>query len=214
MSIQGIGSAVNAYAAFSPASNRPKPVSSLLPASPQGGGTQVSISDKAKALGASASTDDIQAKIDAIKAKPGHARAEGDTEYLLAHDSRFAEIAAKPDAARTAEDHDYMQKAGGFVNTMANLSPAEKKLYDDLVAQGNTEAVRGMNLLALSRMGGGEVTLPNGRTFDPAKTEISPDSIRHLFSQMFANADGQDARSFEALASYLDSKASSANAQA
>lgn len=108
--------------------------------------------------------------------------------------------------AMTAQAIDAQQKAGGFVNTMSKLSPSEKKLYDELVAQGNTEAVRGMNMLALSRMDSGDVTLPNGQTFDPAKTDITPDNIRNLFSRMFVSNDGQDARSFEALASYLDSK--------
>ncbi|HIV72460.1 MAG TPA: hypothetical protein H9903_16110 [Candidatus Aquabacterium excrementipullorum] len=121
-------------------------------------------------------------------------------------DARLAEIAAKPESARTAEEIDYQQKAGGFVNTMANLSPDEKKLYNELVAKGETEAVRAMNLLALSRMGGGEVTLPDGTSFDPAKTAITPDNIRKLFSKMFVSDDSQDARSFEALASYLDGR--------
>ena len=89
---------------------------------------------------------------------------------------------------------------------MANLSPDEKKLYNELVAKGETEAVRAMNLLALSRMGGGEVTLPDGTSFDPAKTAITPDNIRKLFSKMFVSDDSQDARSFEALASYLDGR--------
>lgn len=119
-----------------------------------------------------------------------------------------AKAAADADGLQTAEDLDRMQKAGGLVNTMANLSPDEKKLYNELVAQGNTEAVRGMNLLALSRMGGGEVTLPDGTSFDPAKTAITPENIRKLFSQMFVSNDGQDARSFEALASYLDARGS------
>jgi hypothetical protein len=213
MSIQGIGSTVGTYTTPGAAASRPKGLGAFLPAGSQGGETRVSISDEAKALGM-ASSDEIQAKLAAIQARPGAARVEGDTEFLLAHDPLFAAIAKKPDAARTAEEHDYMQKAGGFVNTMANLSPDEKKLYNELVAQGNTEAVRGMNLLALSRMGGGEVMLPNGQTFDPQKTEITPANIRNFFSQMFSGNDDSDARSFEALASYLESKVQGETARA
>lgn len=213
MSIQGIGSTVGPYTTLGTVASRPTALGAFLPSGIQGGETKLSISDEAKALGM-ASSEEIQAKLAAIKAKPGAARGEGDTEFLLAHDLQFAEIAKKPDAARTAEEHDYMQKAGGFVNTMANLSPDEKKLYNELVAQGNTEAVRGMNLLALSRMGGGEVTLPNGKTFDPQKTEITPENIRNFFSQMFSGNDDSDARSFEALASYLETKGQGGTARA
>ena len=115
-------------------------------------------------------------------------------------------VQSKDPKTQTAEDIDDMQKTGGFVNTMANLSPVEKQLYNELVAKGDTDAVRGMNLLALSRMDGGDVTLPNGRTFDPGKTEITANNVRQLFSQMFVSADDQGAKSFEALASYLDGR--------
>lgn len=168
--------------------------------------TQVSISDQAKALASSDSA--VADRLEGIKAKPAVQRTAEDTEFLQRHDTRLAEIAAKDINTRTADEVDYVQKAGGFVNTMANLSPQEKKLYDELVASGNTEAARGMNLIAMSRMNGGDVTLPNGATFDPTQTDISVDNIRKLFSQMFVGADGQDAKSFDALAKYLDSRLS------
>lgn len=63
-----------------------------------------------------------------------------------------------------------------------------------------------MNLFSLSRTGGGEVTLPNGRTFDPGNTAITRDNVRQLFSQMFVGTDGQDAKSFDALAAHLDTR--------
>lgn len=179
------------------------------PSNAQVSETKLTISDQAKAMAAS-DNQDVQAKIEAIKAKPAVERASGDTDFLLKNDRRFAQIATKSEKARTAEDVDYIQKAGGFVNTMANLSPSEKKFYDKLVAEGNTDAVNGMNLIALSRMGSGDVTLPNGQTFDPRKTEITPQNIRNLFSQMFVSTDGQNARSFDALASYLDANATAA----
>lgn len=203
MFIHGVGSTSSAYAPLSPPTGRQKSLDTFGAAGMPASGAQLTLSERGKAA---ADADSIQARLDAIKAKPGASREGDDTAFLLAHDTRFAEIAAKPDGARKADEIDYMQKAGGFVNTMAKLSPDEKKLYDELVAQGNTEAVRGMNLLALSRMGGGEVTLPNGTSFDPAKTAITPENIRKLFSQMFVSDDGQDARSFEALASYLDTR--------
>jgi hypothetical protein len=205
MIVPGFGNAA-AYATVKPTVAKQNPLVVPSPSNAQGSETKLTISDQAKAMAASDSQG-VQAKLDAIKAKPAVERTSDDTDFLLKNDSRFAQIAAKGEKARTAEDIDYMQKAGGLVNTMANLSPSEKKLYDQLVAQGNTDAVRGMNLIALSRMGSGNVTLPNGQTFDPNKTEITPQNIRNLFSQMFVSTDGQNARSFDALASYLDGKA-------
>ena len=203
MNIHGIASAASAYAVPSTASSRPKPLQTLLPA--QGGSTQVSLSDEALALG-STNAEDIQARLKTIKSTPRPEWTQADRDYLQVHDSRYAGILEKPFNARTAEDVDYLQKDGGSVNTMAKLSPKEKALYNELVAQGNLEAVRGMNLLALSRTGEGEVTLANGRSFDPNQTEITPENIRNLFSQMFSGDDDSDARSFEALASYLDGR--------
>jgi hypothetical protein len=205
MLIQGLGNAA-AYAAVKPAAAKPNPLALPPSSDSQGSGTKLTISDQAKAMVASDSQG-VQAKLDAIKAKPAVERTSDDTDFLLKNDSRLAQITAKGQKAQTAEDVDYVQKAGGFVNTMANLSPSERKLYDQMVADGNTDAVNGMNLIALSRMGSGDVTLPSGQTFDPRKTEITPHNIRNLFSQMFVSTDGQNARSFDALASYLDRSA-------
>lgn len=205
MIIQGFGNAA-AYAAVKPTQAKQYPLMGSSPGNAQVSETKLTISDQAKAMAAS-DNQNVQAKLDAIKAKPAVERSSGDTDFLLKNDSRLAQIAAKGEKAQTSEDLDYMQKAGGFVNTMANLSPNEKKLYDKLVSQGNTDAVNGMNLIALSRTGSGNVTLPNGETFDPIKAEITPENIRNLFSQMFVSTDGQNARSFDALASFLDANA-------
>jgi hypothetical protein len=101
-----------------------------------------------------------------------------------------------------------MQKAGGFVNTMAELSPKEKALYDELVASGNFEAAHGLALVGMSRvgMGGQQVTLPNGKTFDPAHTEVTAANIQYLFKQMFVDPSGNTDKQFDALASYLDKR--------
>ena len=164
--------------------------------------TQVTISEQAKAL--AASEDAAAARLAHIKTKPAVQRTDEETAFVQANDKQLAGILAKDPQTRSADEISYMQKASGLVNTMANLTADEKKLYDELVAKGDTEAVRGLNLVALARMNSGDVTLPNGKTFDPTKTTITADNIRQLFSQMFVGSDGQDAKSFEALAKYLD----------
>ena len=76
----------------------------------------------------SSATNSVDAKLAEIKSKDAVSRTASDTEYLWANDKKLAEISAKgksPDRL-TSSELDYMQKAGGFVNTMANLSPAEK----------------------------------------------------------------------------------------
>lgn len=180
---------------------------------------RVNISDAAKkmlATSQSASQDqEIQRRLDAIKAKPGVERIAEDGEFLLKNDKRYAELLDKMEAsglsgfdALTADEVDYMQKAGGFVNTMAELSPKEKALYDELVAKGNIEAAHGLMLVGMARigMGGQQVTLPDGKTFDPSNTEVTAANIRTLFKYMFVDPSGTTGRQFDALASYLDMK--------
>lgn len=112
---------------------------------------------------------------------------------------------------RTADEIDDMQKAGGFVNTMAYLSPKEKQLYNELVSSGNTLAIQGMSLIAMSRVGSKntEITLPNGRSFDPNRTEITSDNIQNLFKLMFIDESGESQRSFDALTSFLNKRENS-----
>jgi len=171
---------------------------------------KVSISSAARAL--LASDAGVEARLEQIKSKPAVERSAADTEYLLANDKRLAEIRAKDPQTLTADEVDYQQKAGGFVNTMANLSSAEKALYDEMVAAGNYAAVEGMNLIALARqgMGGQQVTLPDGSSFDPTTTEISPENIRKLFTAMFVDSDGSSAKRLAALAGYLEQRSVSA----
>lgn len=171
---------------------------------------KVSISSAARAL--LASDAGVETRLEQIKSKPAVERSAADTEYLLANDKRLAEIRAKDPQTLTADEVDYTQKAGGFVNTMANLSSAEKALYDEMVAAGNYAAVEGMNLIALARQGmdGQQVTLPDGSSFDPTTTEITPENIRKLFTAMFVDSDGASAKRLAALAGYLEQRSASA----
>ena len=181
---------------------------------------RVSISDAAKALlgNSQTSTQDaaVQRRIDAIKAKPGVERTQADFDYLAENDTRFAEIQEKMKTSGndslTSDEVDYLQKAGGFVNTMAELSPGERALYDELVSQGNSEAANGLMLVGMSRIGmsGQQVKLPNGQSFDPATTEVTAANIRNLFKFMFVDGSGSTDRQFDALASYLDKREASA----
>ncbi len=218
MVIQGLSKAFAAYAAMKTPVAQRQPFAS---ASANIADT-VSISDAAKAMFANSQAatqgQEIQNRLDAIKAKPGVERTAEDMEYLAKNDKRYAELMGKMNKindsgldgfdALTADEVDYMQKAAGFVNTMAELSPKEKALYDEMVSKGNHEAAHGLMLVALSRNGmrGQQVTLPNGRTFDPGNTEVTAENIRNLFRLMFVDPSGATDRQFEALASYLETR--------
>lgn len=215
MAIQGLGSIFSAYSALQSISTQRQNGN----ASSANIADTVSISDAAKAMFANAQSavqeQQVQNRLEAIKAKPGVERTDGDTEYLLKNDKRYVELLDKIKASGlegfdslTADEVDYMQKAGGFVNTMAELSPKEKALYDELVSKGNHEAANALNLVGMSRIGmkGQQVTLPNGRSFDPGNTEVTADNIRNLFRQMFVDPSGNSDRQFEALASYLETR--------
>jgi len=187
----------------------------IVAAAPATLAEKINISSAARALLASESSTNnagVEARLNQIKSKPALERTAADTEYLLANDKRLAEINAKDSKTLTADEVDYQQKAGGFVNTMVNLSASEKALYDEMVAAGNYEAVEGMNLIALARhgMGGQQVRLPDGSSFDPTTTEITPENIRKLFTQMFVDSDGSSARRLEALAGYLERRTATA----
>ncbi|MDD5373010.1 MAG: hypothetical protein PHO62_06250 [Sulfurimonas sp.] len=164
---------------------------------------RVSISVEAKAM---AKEQEIQSRLDAIKGKPVVARTREEIEFVNSNDKQLVHISSKDPQTLTAEELDYQQKAGGFVNTMATLSASEKALYNELIAKGDYEAAAGMNLIALSRTGmeGQEVQLPNGGTFNPMNTEITAGNIRKFFQYMFVDPTGETNRRFEALATYLE----------
>lgn len=212
MIITGVSRAQAAYAA---ATNlyAARQDSAALPANHA---DRVSISAAAQTMLAASQSADGEAavarRLAEIKTRPAVERSSEDSAYLDAHDQRFGELKEKVKDVGwnvlNADEVDYMQKAGGFVNTMAELSPKEKALYDELVAQGNHQAAQGLNLVAMARIGmkGQQVTLPNGRSFDPTHTEVTAANVRNLFRQMFVDPSGQTDRQFEALAGYLEGR--------
>lgn len=206
MIVQGLNNASATYAAL-----QTSPLMRQASPSPAANHAEkVSISDAAKTM--LAGDQEVAKRLAEIKSRPAVERTAADRDYLVAHDQRMVDIEEKLKTSGweslSADEVDYMQKAGGFVNTMAELSSQEKALYDEMVAAGNREAAEGLMLVALSRSGmhGQQVTLPNGRSFDPSSTEITGDNVRNLFKYLFADDDGQIGRQFEALASYLDQR--------
>lgn len=145
------------------------------------------------------------AKIAEIKNRDAVHRTPSDAEYLLANDKKYAEIVAQgksPDKL-TSSELDYMQKAGGFVNTMANLSPAEKDLYDKAVASGNKDAAAGISQIAFIRMMGHTAGGANGTTYDPMNTEITAANIERYFSHSIVDPSGKAQSQFQALIQFL-----------
>lgn len=169
----------------------------------------VTISQAARdAFLASAAADPVDAKLVEIKAKDAVSRTAEETDYVLTHDLKFAAIRDKINenhgiGTLTAEELDYAQQAGGFVNTMAYLSPAEKDLYDKLVASGNTEAIAGLNNIALIRTMGHTAGGANGTTYDPINTEITAANIEKYFSHSIVDPSGKAQAQFQALIQYL-----------
>jgi len=147
----------------------------------------------------------VEARLAAIKAQGPVNRTREDHDYLFANDKRLAEIVAQGKSADklTAEELDYMQKATGLVNTMANLSPTEKALYDKAVASGNTEAVAGMSQIALVRMMGHTAGGADGSTYDPLNTEITAANIEKYFSHSIVDPSGKAQSQFQALIQFL-----------
>lgn len=174
-------------------------------ASPANTDDTVRISQAAReALAAANSNPSVAARLAEIRAKGPVNRSQDDKNFLFANDKRLAEITAqgKPAEKLTAEELDYVQKANGFVNTLANLSSAEKALYDEAVASGNADAAAGIAQIALIRMGeiaGGA----NGTTYDPRNTEITAANIEKYFSNSIVDSSGNAASKFQALIRFL-----------
>lgn len=114
-------------------------------------------------------------------------------------------IIHKADLAKS-EELDQIQKSGGFVNTIAELSSKEKTLYDELISKGESEAAQGLLLIGMSRIGmkGQQIHLPNGDIFDPTNTEVTAKNVRNLYKYAFFSNDGHTDRVFDALALALD----------
>ena len=213
MNIQGS----NNISAAHPCASRDVARRATLPSSTPVDGDKVTISEAAQTLKAAddstGGSDRVQARLDAIKAKPVVQRTAEETAFVQTHDDRLADILARikrdgPGGSErlSADDLSYMQKASGFVNTMGNLSSKEKALYDEAVASGNQGAAQGLRMIALAREGmqGQTVTLPDGTTFDPINTELTGRSVRDMYRHMFPGSDFDPA--FNALGAFLDQK--------
>jgi hypothetical protein len=162
-------------------------------------------SSNASFSSATSSDKSVETRLAAIKAKDGPSRTQEEQDYVRANDKRLAEITAqgKPPEKLTADELDYLQKATGFVNTFANLSPAEKALYDKAVASGNAEAAAGISQIALVRMMGHTAGGANGTTYDPLNTEITAANIEKYFSHSIVDPTGKTQSQFQALIQLL-----------
>jgi len=147
----------------------------------------------------------VEARLAEIRARGAVNRSQEDQAFLFANDPRLAAIAAQqksPDQL-TADELDYMQKATGMVNTMANLSPAEKALYDKALASGNTQAAAGIGQIALVRMMGHSAGGAGGSSYDPLSTPITAANIENYFSHSIVDPSGASRTRFQALIQYL-----------
>lgn len=147
----------------------------------------------------------VEARLAEIRAKGPINRSREDQEFLFANDKRLAAIAAqgKSPEKLTADELDYMQKTTGLVNTFANLSAAEKALYDKAVASGNTEAAAGIAQIALIRMGGNMAGGANGTTYNPLDMEITAANIEKYFSHSIVDPTNKTQSRFQALIHFL-----------
>lgn len=148
----------------------------------------------------------VEARLAAIESKDAASRTPDDWDYLFANDQKLAEITKKENqhpGILTAEEVDYEQKARGFVNTMANLSAAEKALYDKAVAFGDTQAAEGVSEIAFIRAAGHTAAGANGTTYDPTKTEITAANIEKYFSYKVVDSSGKTRSRFQALTQFL-----------
>jgi len=193
---------------FAHAMERASSLRHVSPAAPAESADPVHISSAARAALAAEGDASVEAKLASIRARGPINRSEADQAYLFTHDKRLAEIAAqgKPPEKLTADELDYMQKATGLVNTMANLSPAEKALYDKAVASGNTAAAAGISQIALVRMMGHTAGGAGGATYDPLNTAITAANVERYFSHSIVDPTGQAKAGFQALIAFLNAE--------
>jgi len=193
---------------FAHAMERASSLRHISPAAPAESADPVHISSAARAALAAEGDASVDAKLASIRARGPINRSEADQAYLFTHDKRLAEIAAqgKPPEKLTADELDYMQKATGMVNTMANLSPAEKALYDKAVASGNTAAAAGISQIALVRMMGHTAGGAGGATYDPLNTAITAANVERYFSHSIVDPTGQAKAGFGALIAFLNAE--------
>ncbi|WP_398309174.1 hypothetical protein [Zoogloea sp.] len=191
---------------FAHAMERASSLRHVSPAAAAESADPVHISSAARAALAAEGDASVEAKLASIRARGPINRSEADQAYLFTHDKRLAEIATqgKPPEKLTADELDYMQKATGLVNTMANLSSAEKALYDKAVASGNTAAAAGISQIALVRMMGHTAGGAGGATYDPLNTAITAANVERYFSHSIVDPSGQAKAGFQALIAFLN----------
>lgn len=208
MNLQSITSAY-----FSPGAMTRSPASrqGMADATANAAGT-VHISQAARDAFAAASSSSsahadraVEARLTEIRARGPVNRSREDQEFLFANDKRLAEIRAqgKSPEQLTADELDYVQKATGLVNTFANLSSAEKALYDQAVASGNSAAAEGIAQIALIRQGGDMAGGANGSTYNPNTTAITAANIERFFSHSIVDPSGNAESKFQALIQFL-----------
>lgn len=154
----------------------------------------------------SGSVNSVEARLAEIKAKDAMSRTQEEWDYLFANDEKLAEITAKANqnpGSLTSSEIDYEQKARGFVNTMANLSPTEKAMYDKAVASGNAQAAAGIGQIAFIRTMGHTAGGADGTTYDPINTKITAENIVKYFSHSIVDPSGTAQAQFQALIAYL-----------
>ena len=163
----------------------------------------------------SSATNSVDAKLAEIQRKDAFTRTAEDMNYLWANDPGLAALQAKrqanPNYSPTAAEIDHEQKAIGFVNTMANLSPAEKDLYDKAVASGNKEAAAGISQIAFIRTMGLTAGGAPGTTYDPINTTITPENIKNYFSYSIVDPSGKAQAQFQALIQFLENNPTTAS---
>lgn len=137
----------------------------------------------------------------------------GDTTQVSISEAGQAAVASSEASATrpksadelTASELDAAQKKGGFVNTMAYLSPAEKALYDEAVAKGDSKAATGLAQIALIRTGG-MAAGQGGSTYDPDQTAITAENISQYFRHSIVDQDGNSDPPFDALTRFLEGR--------
>lgn len=132
--------------------------------------------------------------------------ANASTSTANTTDTKLAEIKAKVPSTLTAEEVDYMQKAGkaeGAGNSFALLSTEEKELYNKAVASGNTQAAAGISIIAFERTLGHSAGGAPGTTYDPLNTAITADNVKNYFSYSVIDPSGKMQSQFQALIQFL-----------
>jgi len=124
MIIQGYSQVVTSYATTKAVGNAGTASTGPSNSGGTGADTKLTLSDRAQTL-ADLTPQDVQARLEAIKAKPATQRSADDGEFLRTHDERLFQLTTPGAKAWTAEDLDYVQKAAGMVNTMSKLTPKE-----------------------------------------------------------------------------------------